>query len=89
MRQVEGCESQIGKCRMDMGSLSCGPYQIKSPYWIDCGSPGGGTAKAVTGNTLVSCNLTDVSVIWNQIIFAILASTADVYFTDAKACEGG
>ena len=27
---------------MDVGSLSCGPYQIKEPYWIDCGSLGGG-----------------------------------------------
>nr|ABC68610.1 lysozyme [Eisenia andrei] len=39
--QIEGCESQIGKCRMDVGSLSCGPFQIKEPYWIDCGRPGG------------------------------------------------
>ncbi|KAL3884516.1 hypothetical protein ACJMK2_024651 [Sinanodonta woodiana] len=28
------------KCVMDLGSLSCGPYQIKDPYWIDCGKPG-------------------------------------------------
>uniref|UniRef100_UPI002348EE61 Lysozyme n=1 Tax=Hirudo medicinalis TaxID=6421 RepID=UPI002348EE61 len=40
--KVEGCDSQIGKCGMDVGSLSCGPYQIKKPYWIDCGKPGGG-----------------------------------------------
>ena len=26
----------------DVGSSSCGPFQIKRPYWIDCGSPGGG-----------------------------------------------
>ncbi|KAK2153202.1 hypothetical protein LSH36_304g02071 [Paralvinella palmiformis] len=38
--QVEGCERNIGKCRMDVGSLSCGPYQIKENYWIDCGQPG-------------------------------------------------
>ena len=38
--QVEsGCRA-IG-CVMDVGSLSCGPYQIKNPYWIDCGRPGG------------------------------------------------
>jgi hypothetical protein len=37
----EGCESQIGKCRMDNGSQSCGPFQIKESYWKDCGSPGG------------------------------------------------
>jgi hypothetical protein len=39
--KVEGCESRIGQCNMDKGSLSCGPYQIKKNYWTDCGSPGG------------------------------------------------
>jgi len=39
--QVEGCEKEVGRCVMDQGSLSCGPYQIKNPYWIDCGEPGG------------------------------------------------
>jgi len=34
--EVEGCASQLNKCRMDVGSLSCGPYQIKSPYYTDC-----------------------------------------------------
>ena len=24
---------------MDVGSLSCGYYQIKLPYWTDCGKP--------------------------------------------------
>lgn len=38
--QVEGCEKNVGKCRMDVGSLSCGPFQIKEPYWDDCGRPG-------------------------------------------------
>ena len=39
--QVEsGCSA--GGCHMDRGSLWCGPYQIKEPYWIDCGQPGGG-----------------------------------------------
>jgi hypothetical protein len=39
--QIEsGCNPNIG-CIMDVGSLSCGPYQIKNPYWIDCGSIGG------------------------------------------------
>ena len=28
-------------CIMDAGSLSCGYFQIKEPYWIDCGRPGG------------------------------------------------
>ena len=40
--QVESGCSAVG-CVMDQGSLSCGPYQIKEPYWIDCGQPGGGT----------------------------------------------
>jgi Destabilase len=40
--QVESnCNPNIG-CRMDVGSLSCGAYQIKEGYWRDCGSPGGG-----------------------------------------------
>jgi hypothetical protein len=39
--QVESGCSAVG-CVWDQGSLSCGPYQIKEPYWIDCGQPGGG-----------------------------------------------
>lgn len=38
--QVESnCNANIG-CRWDVNSDSCGPYQIKEPYWIDCGRPG-------------------------------------------------
>jgi len=38
--QVESnCNPNVG-CVMDEGSLSCGPYQIKEVYWIDCGRPG-------------------------------------------------
>ncbi|KAE9553919.1 hypothetical protein FO519_002845 [Halicephalobus sp. NKZ332] len=33
-----GCKP-IG-CRMDVGSLSCGYFQIKLPYYEDCGEPG-------------------------------------------------
>ncbi|KAL5022330.1 hypothetical protein ScPMuIL_001485 [Solemya velum] len=33
-----GC-TPIG-CRMDGGSQSCGYFQIKRDYYIDCGSPG-------------------------------------------------
>ncbi|TKR69498.1 hypothetical protein L596_021649 [Steinernema carpocapsae] len=33
-----GCKP-IG-CRMDMGSYSCGYYQIKLPYYEDCGQVG-------------------------------------------------
>lgn len=40
--QVEGCDPLIGKCREDAGSLSCGPYQIKEAYWVDCYKPGTG-----------------------------------------------
>jgi len=40
--QIESnCNANIG-CIMDVGSLSCGAYQIKEPYWIDCGRPGSG-----------------------------------------------
>eukprot|EP00057_Strongylocentrotus_purpuratus_P004153 XP_003728138.1 PREDICTED: lysozyme [Strongylocentrotus purpuratus] len=28
-------------CRMDQGSLSCGPYQIKEAYWLDARMKGG------------------------------------------------
>uniref|UniRef100_A0A7E4V559 lysozyme n=1 Tax=Panagrellus redivivus TaxID=6233 RepID=A0A7E4V559_PANRE len=33
-----GCKA-IG-CHMDVGSLSCGYFQIKLPYYEDCGEPG-------------------------------------------------
>ena len=33
-----GCKP-IG-CEMDVGSLSCGYFQIKIPYYEDCGQPG-------------------------------------------------
>jgi len=33
-----GCRP-IG-CAMDVGSLSCGYFQIKIPYYQDCGEPG-------------------------------------------------
>lgn len=42
-----GCKILNPVCRMDVGSLSCGPYQIKEPYWRDAllegGDLGGGT----------------------------------------------
>ncbi|KAL3886284.1 hypothetical protein ACJMK2_026291 [Sinanodonta woodiana] len=37
---VESSCRPVG-CVMDVGSLSCGYYQIKLHYWKDCGSPGG------------------------------------------------
>ncbi|KAK0411879.1 hypothetical protein QR680_005896 [Steinernema hermaphroditum] len=37
--QVES-QCQPLDCRMDMGSLSCGYFQIKLPYYQDCGTPG-------------------------------------------------
>jgi len=38
--QVEsGCRPLA--CKMDVGSLSCGYFQIKHAYWTDCGSIGG------------------------------------------------
>ncbi|ELT93525.1 hypothetical protein CAPTEDRAFT_194126 [Capitella teleta] len=40
--KVEGCELVVGQCNEDSGSLSCGPYQIKEPYYEDCYSPGTG-----------------------------------------------
>ncbi|CAF1013410.1 unnamed protein product [Didymodactylos carnosus] len=29
-------------CKWDVNSNSCGYYQLKKAYWLDCGSPGGG-----------------------------------------------
>uniref|UniRef100_A0A914D6L3 lysozyme n=1 Tax=Acrobeloides nanus TaxID=290746 RepID=A0A914D6L3_9BILA len=37
-KKESGCK-KIG-CNPDAGSLSCGYYQIKRPYYIDCGTPG-------------------------------------------------
>lgn len=37
--QIESDCNDIG-CSMDVGSLSCGYYQIKYDYWVDCGKPG-------------------------------------------------
>uniref|UniRef100_A0A1I7Z6C9 lysozyme n=1 Tax=Steinernema glaseri TaxID=37863 RepID=A0A1I7Z6C9_9BILA len=37
-QESRGCRA-IG-CNPDKGSLSCGYYQIKLPYYIDCGTPG-------------------------------------------------
>merc|ERR1712138_204196 len=34
------CNENVG-CVPDPVTLSCGPYQIKEAYWIDCGRPGG------------------------------------------------
>ncbi|KHJ95524.1 Destabilase [Oesophagostomum dentatum] len=41
-----GCKA-IG-CEMDVGSLSCGYYQIKLPYYEDCGTPGRNSGEDVT-----------------------------------------
>jgi len=55
--QVESnCNANIG-CVMDVGSLSCGAYQIKDPYWQDCGRPG--TGWQACANTL-ACSETCV-----------------------------
>lgn len=37
---IESWCSDVG-CVMDEGSMSCGWYQLKREYWIDCGQPGG------------------------------------------------
>ncbi|KAI0217554.1 Lysozyme 1 [Lamellibrachia satsuma] len=39
--EIEGCDRNVGKCRWDVNSDSCGPFQIKHVYWIDCYKPGG------------------------------------------------
>ncbi|XP_064601243.1 LOW QUALITY PROTEIN: lysozyme 3-like [Liolophura sinensis] len=39
--QVESNYKDVG-CTFDVNSLSCGYYQIKNPYYTDCGKPGSG-----------------------------------------------
>ncbi|XP_072020971.1 lysozyme-like [Amphiura filiformis] len=36
-----GCKMPNPLCTMDVGSLSCGPYQIKEGYWTDARLKGG------------------------------------------------
>ena len=36
-----GCKMPNPVCRMDVGTLSCGPYQIKEDYWSDARQKGG------------------------------------------------
>ena len=36
-----GCKMTNPVCHMDVGSLSCGPYQIKEAYWKDARLKGG------------------------------------------------
>ncbi|WAR03343.1 LYS-like protein [Mya arenaria] len=38
-QQESGCTNK--PCADDVGSLSCGYFQIKHDYWLDCGSIGG------------------------------------------------
>ncbi|KAH7709826.1 Protein ILYS-2 [Aphelenchoides avenae] len=37
-KQESGCNNT--GCHMDVGSLSCGYFQIKYNYFLDCGTPG-------------------------------------------------
>lgn len=43
-RVESNCNPNIG-CKFDVYSDSCGMYQIKEAYWIDCGRPGGAWRK--------------------------------------------
>ncbi|CAJ0601929.1 unnamed protein product [Cylicocyclus nassatus] len=45
-QESRGCKP-IG-CHMDVGSLSCGYYQIKLGYYKDCGTPGRKNGEDVT-----------------------------------------
>jgi len=68
--EVEGCEKNIGKCNYDVNSDSCGPYQIKNPYWIDCGKPGNDwrtcTKQLACSETCVQKNLNHYGPICNK-----------------------
>ncbi|XP_792095.1 lysozyme [Strongylocentrotus purpuratus] len=47
------CAMPNPPCRMDVGSLSCGPFQIKQAYWTDAKRHGGylmGSWSACTAN---------------------------------------
>nr|AYC12387.1 lysozyme 1 [Sinonovacula constricta] len=41
-------------CKMDVGSLSCGYFQIKHNYWLDCGSIGGSWQACAADKTCAS-----------------------------------
>ncbi|KAI8504717.1 hypothetical protein Bbelb_178350 [Branchiostoma belcheri] len=36
-----GCRMPDPLCQMDVGSLSCGPFQLKQAYWLDARLKGG------------------------------------------------
>ncbi|KAF6022081.1 hypothetical protein EB796_019609 [Bugula neritina] len=38
-------------CNRDVGSLSCGRYQIKEPYYTDCRQPGSGWRSCAADDT--------------------------------------
>ncbi|XP_041362083.1 lysozyme 1-like [Gigantopelta aegis] len=43
-------------CKWDVNSPSCGYYQLKQVYWIDCGKPGGSlTACALDKSCATRC----------------------------------
>ncbi|KAH3837170.1 lysozyme-like [Dreissena polymorpha] len=50
--QESGCVDP--GCKMDVGSLSCGYFQIKEAYWIDCGRPGGSWKTCASDKTCAS-----------------------------------
>ncbi|XP_041453503.1 lysozyme-like [Lytechinus variegatus] len=39
--ESSGCQMPNPICEYDVGSLSCGPYQIKKGYWTDATRSGG------------------------------------------------
>ncbi|KAI0207585.1 Invertebrate-type lysozyme [Lamellibrachia satsuma] len=51
--EVEGCMDNYKKCKMNGLSISCGPFQIKEPYYLDAGEPGN-TWKTCT--RMMSCS---------------------------------
>jgi len=60
-----GCYSCVGDdrkcitCKDDVGSLSCGMYQIKDPYHQDCYRPGTDWMTCTTGSSTGTCTGTN------------------------------
>ncbi|CAJ0601947.1 unnamed protein product [Cylicocyclus nassatus] len=68
-KRESGCKP-IG-CHMDVGSLSCGYYQIKLPYYKDCGTPGRKRGESVAAAWKrcandYSCSTTCVKAYYNR-----------------------
>ena len=66
---------------MDLGSLSCGPYQLKDVYWTDCGKPGSGKSLRITIHATACLSETSYHDL-------LLITTIEMYLVDVSASVG-